>query len=105
MLQVGCTGECVSSEAGECFEGCRSGISARERDAKGEAEEAAADEEGSIEQVCLLAFGCDFYPYAANPNTLSRKPLGTGNIDRRIQAEICFGGDGERVRTEQHQLT
>lgn len=58
-----------------------------------------------LSKSAILAFGCDFYPYAANPDTLSRKPLGTGNIDRRIQAEICFGGDGERVRTEQHQLT
>lgn len=105
MLQVGCTGECVSSEAGECFEGCRSGINARARGAKGEAEEAAADEEGLIEQVCHFGLRLQFLSLRGESEYTFKETIGNRNIDRRIQAEICFGGDGEIERTEQHQLT
>lgn len=81
-------------------------IGARVSDA--EEERAAAEkEEEWVEssKSASLALACRLYPYAANPNTPSRKSLGTRNKAREIQAKALYWRKTHGERERQHQLT
>lgn len=103
-LQVDCLGACVSSRANGCREGLQ--IGARVGDAE-EDRAAAEKEEEWVEssKSASLALACRLYPRAANPNTPSRKSLGTRNKAREIQAKALYWRKTHGERERQHQLT